>query len=124
DKVNKSFVRGAERRKSTRALCLRRSLESSLCAREGGALRISRAPAGAAAARRRGRRQVWTRSVLGLVDQAIGGDPGHHAAQLRPHLLDRMLGRAPAHRLEARLAGLAFLDPVASEAAGLDVVEN
>src|SRR5205823_13564214 len=48
-----------------------------------------------------------------LVDQLVLGDPGHHRAQARTHFLDRMIGRAPAHSLEARLARLAFLDPVA-----------
>src|SRR5688572_27830283 len=51
-------------------------------------------------------------SVLGLVDQPIGGDPGHHGAQLGADVLDRMLGRAAARGLEAGLAGIALLHPV------------
>src|SRR5689334_25387787 len=64
------------------------------------------------------------RSVLRLVDQLVLGDPGHHGAQLGPDLLDRMLGRTPAHGLEARLTGIAFLHPVAGETAGLDIVQD
>src|SRR5688500_20325847 len=65
-----------------------------------------------------------SRSVLGLVDQAIAGDPRHHAAQLGADFLDLMVRAAPPHRLEARLARIALLDPVAREAAGLDIVQN
>src|SRR5215475_14703596 len=63
-------------------------------------------------------------SVARLVDQLVLGDPGHHAAQLATDLLDRVLGAHAAHGLEAGLAGLALGDPVAGEAAGLDVGED
>src|SRR5207302_1549001 len=63
-------------------------------------------------------------SVLRLVDQLVGGDPGHHRAQLLADLLDVVLGGAPAHRLEAGVAGGVLEHPVAREAAGLDVVED
>src|SRR5215471_14670860 len=75
--------------------------------------------------RRQGR---WSRGrktlVLRLVDQLVLADPGHHAAELGADRLDGMLGGAPAHGLEARLASLVLQDPVAGEASGLDVVQD
>src|ERR1700675_167292 len=67
----------------------------------------------------------WVRpSIPRLVDQLVLGDPGHHGAQLGADLLDGVFGPAPAHRLEARLAGLALLHPIAGEPARLDVLED
>src|SRR5262249_28026524 len=63
-------------------------------------------------------------SVSRLVDELVLGDPGHHAAELGADFLDRVLGAHAAHGLEAGLSRLALGDPVAGEAAGLDVGED
>src|SRR5690242_4054837 len=51
-------------------------------------------------------------------------DPGHHRPQLGPDLLDLMLGRAAAKRLELRPSGRLLGDDVAGEAALLDVAQE
>src|SRR5260221_1530644 len=67
---------------------------------------------------------VGSRSVLGLIDQAVRFDPGHHAAQLFTDLFDRMLGLTTAGGLEARLACLVFEDEIAHQTARLDVFQD
>src|SRR5215470_8900319 len=51
-------------------------------------------------------------------------DPGHHLAQPRAHLLDRMLGIAAALGEEARTVGLVLQHPFARELSRLDLRED
>src|SRR5947207_11977053 len=50
--------------------------------------------------------------------------PRHHRAQLGAHLLDRMLRARLAQRREPAAPAAALGDPLAREAAGLDVGED
>src|SRR5437667_420159 len=50
--------------------------------------------------------------------------PRHHGPQLGTHLLDRMLSAGLAQRLEPAAPAAALGDPLAREAAGLDVGED
>src|SRR5438552_15725341 len=50
--------------------------------------------------------------------------PRHHGPQLGAHLLDRMLRAGLAQRLEPSAPAAALGDPLAREAAGLDVGED
>src|SRR3972149_3942457 len=49
--------------------------------------------------------------------------PGHHGPQLRPYLLDRVLGVLATQGQEAGAAGLVLQDPLAGEGAVLDGAE-
>src|SRR5436190_22918814 len=51
-------------------------------------------------------------------------DPGHHCPQLGADLLDLVVGRAAAQRLELRPAGRLLGDDVAGETTLLDVAEQ
>src|SRR2546425_863398 len=58
------------------------------------------------------------------VDEPLGGEPGHQAAQLRPHLLDRMLRGLLPELAEVRQAAAVLGDPLVGELARLDVGED
>ena len=62
--------------------------------------------------------------VLGLVDQLVLGDPGHHGAELRADFFDLVAVVHAADALEAGGTGAVFLHPVGGELAGLDVVQT
>ena len=63
-------------------------------------------------------------SVPGLVDQFVGTDPGHHRAQARAGLFDRMRRGGLAGGLELGLAGAVVEHEVFDEAARLDVGQD
>src|SRR3546814_18926672 len=67
---------------------------------------------------------IWANtggSVLGLIDQLVGGDPGHHGAQLAANLFDLRLGIDAATRNQRGCAGCIFQDEVLGVLTGLDV---
>src|SRR5215472_14768930 len=64
------------------------------------------------------------RSIAALVHQRPLLDPGHHRTQFGADLLDLVSVIEAPSGLEARLAGLAFADPVGRERAVLDVAQD
>src|SRR5262245_59236340 len=63
-------------------------------------------------------------SVLAPVDEAVLLEPRHHRAQLLADLLDRVLLAELPQRREHRLADARLLQPLAGEAARLDLAED
>src|SRR2546422_8466428 len=58
------------------------------------------------------------------VDEPLGGEPRHQAPELRPHLLDRMLGRLLPQLAEVWQAATVLGDPLVGELPRLDVGED
>src|SRR3546814_10313025 len=63
-------------------------------------------------------------SVLFIVHQLVGADPGHHGAQLGTRLLDRMSGGPLTGGLQFRLTCAVVEDEAADETASLAVLQN
>src|SRR5690606_29551730 len=61
--------------------------------------------------------------VLALIHQLVGGDPGHHGAQLRTDLFDLGFGIDAATRDERRGTGGIFQNEALGVFTGLDVLE-
>ena len=57
-------------------------------------------------------------------DQALLGDPGHHAAKTLTDLFGAVFGLGGAHGLEPDLGGLVFQDPLTGKGATLNIGEN
>src|SRR5437867_659851 len=70
-------------------------------------------------------RAIATSSLVPrAVDEPFGGEPGHQATQLRPHLLDRVLRGLLPELAEVRQAAAVLGDPLVGELARLDVGED
>src|SRR5881628_3647895 len=69
-------------------------------------------------------RPVSHRSILGLVDQLVFLEPGHHGAQPGPDLLDRMLLAALEQGVVLGAIGLALENPFLGEPPALDLLED